>query len=430
MGTGAISMNDKKLLMIMIITVAIVSELKFYPFSDSFRVSLGTVVFFFFLLRIKTMSPILLGLLTGGFIVLFRMVLEVTLFSSSIENAFMLHYPAFFYYVVFSLFYSLLNISSFYNRPLFIGLFGTLTEVLASVSEMIVRYAGVDKTIDILSIEQLFIIAFIRSFFMLGFYNMVIIREIRLEKENEEKRNNQMMLLISSLYEDTVQLKKTMKNTEVTTKLAYEFYQKLKEEQLPPPLYQQALKLAGLVHEIKKDNQRLYAGLSKLMMKEQTEEYYTLEDIIQMIIRANYHYAQMLHKNIQFEKYVESIKERYYPFTILSLLNNLVANSVESIEKEGTISIIIKQTEDTIVFNVYDNGPGISKKRQNLIFEHGFTTKYDKEGNASTGIGLSFVQLLVEELNGSISFQSNPELRNTIFTISMPITSFKKEDTN
>lgn len=423
-------MNDKKLLMIMIITVVIVSELKFYPFSDSFRVSLGTVVFFFFLLRIKTISPILLGLLTGGFIVLFRMVLEVTLFSSSIENAFMLHYPAFFYYVVFSLFYSLLNISSFYNRPLFIGLFGTLTEVLASVSEMIVRYAGVDKTIDILSIEQLFIIAFIRSFFMLGFYNMVIIREIRLEKENEEKRNNQMMLLISSLYEDTVQLKKTMKNTEVTTKLAYEFYQKLKEEQLPPPLYQQALKLAGLVHEIKKDNQRLYAGLSKLMMKEQTEEYYTLEDIIQMIIRANYHYAQMLHKNIQFEKYVESIKERYYPFTILSLLNNLVANSVESIEKEGTISIIIKQTEDTIVFNVYDNGPGISKKRQNLIFEHGFTTKYDKEGNASTGIGLSFVQLLVEELNGSISFQSNPELRNTIFTISMPITSFKKEDTN
>lgn len=430
MGTGAISMNDKKLLMIMIITVAIVSELKFYPFSDSFRVSLGTVVFFFFLLRIKTISPILLGLLTGGFIVLFRMVIEVTLFSSSIENAFMLHYPAFFYYVVFSLFYSLLNISSFYNRPLFIGLFGTLTEVLASVSEMIVRYAGVDKTIDILSIEQLFIIAFIRSFFMLGFYNMVIIREIRLEKENEEKRNNQMMLLISSLYEDTVQLKKTMKNTEVTTKLAYEFYQKLKEEQLPPPLYQQALKLAGLVHEIKKDNQRLYAGLSKLMMKEQTEEYYTLEDIIQMIIRANYHYAKMLHKNIQFEKYVESIKERYYPFTILSLLNNLVANSVESIEKEGTISIIIKQTEDTIVFNVYDNGPGISKKRQNLIFEHGFTTKYDKEGNASTGIGLSFVQLLVEELNGSISFQSNPELRNTIFTISMPITSFKKEDTN
>ncbi|WP_062198010.1 sensor histidine kinase [Massilibacterium senegalense] len=422
-------MNDKKLLMIMIITVAIVSELKFYPFSDSFRVSLGTVVFFCFLLRIKTISPILSGFLTGGFIVLFRMVLEVTLFSSSIENAFMLHYPAFFYYVVFSLFYSLLNISSFYNRPLFIGLFGTLTEVLASVSEMIVRYAGVDKTIDILSMEQLFIIAFIRSFFMLGFYNMVIIREIRLEKENEEKRNNQMMLLISSLYEDTIQLKKTMKNTEVTTKLAYEFYQKLKEEQLPTLLYQQALKLAGLVHEIKKDNQRLYASLSKLMMKEKTEEYYTLEDIIQMIIRANHHYAQMLHKNIQFEKYVEPIKERYYPFTILSLLNNLVANSVESIEKEGAVSIIIKQTEDTIVFNVYDNGPGISKKRQNLIFEHGFTTKYDKEGNASTGIGLSFVQLLVEELNGSISFQSNPELRNTIFTISMPITSFKKEDT-
>lgn len=405
----------------MVISIALISELKFFPFNDTFRVSLGTVVFFYFLLRIKTIHPLILGVITGICLVLFRMVLEVTLYSSSWSQAFTLHAPTFFYYVTFAFFYMIFKIQSFTSRPLFIGILGTFTEVIASISEIIIRYSLMNKSLEMLTIEQLFVIAFIRSFFMLGFYNLFIIHELRLEKKFEEKKNKKIMIMLSSLYEEMIQLKKTMKNTKETTKLSYDLYRQLKELKVPKNYYQQALKIAGFVHELKKDNQRIYAGLSKLMINEEKKEELPLEEIIAIIIHANMSYSQLLHKNIRFEQHIENIQEQYYPFTIISLLNNLVSNAVESIEKEGTISIIIKKLNNKIIFNVYDNGPGISKKRQPLIFEHGFTTKLDDKGNTSTGIGLSFVQLIVEELNGSLSFHSNPELRDTIFTITLPI---------
>ena len=49
---------------------------------------------------------------------------------------------------------------------------------------------------------------------------------------------------------------------------------------------QAMLKIAGELHEIKKDNQRIYAGLSKLMAKEKLDDF--------MNINGNYcHYHSL-----------------------------------------------------------------------------------------------------------------------------------------
>lgn len=96
---------------------------------------------------------------------------------------------------------------------------------------------------------------------------------------------------------------------------------------------------------------------------------------------------------------------------LLALLNNLTANAIEAIEEYGVIAIAIQQQEDDTVITVCDNGKGIPQNELSIIFEPGYTTKYNVEGVAATGIGLSHVAALIAKLNGSITVESNDQKR-------------------
>ncbi|WP_232516896.1 hypothetical protein [Bacillus altitudinis] len=59
-------LNTEPYLIIMLIVLTpIGGELKFYPFEDSFRVSFGTVVFFFILLQMKKFPAWASGIIAG-----------------------------------------------------------------------------------------------------------------------------------------------------------------------------------------------------------------------------------------------------------------------------------------------------------------------------------------------------------------------------
>ena len=61
-------------------------------------------------------------------------------------------------------------------------------------------------------------------------------------------------------------------------------------------LRQQALQIAGEVHDVKKDNQRIFAGLSKLISDESFTDYMSVHELVNIIIRANTKYARLLEK--------------------------------------------------------------------------------------------------------------------------------------
>jgi two-component system sensor histidine kinase YcbA len=68
------------------------------------------------------------------------------------------------------------------------------------------------------------------------------------------------------------QLKKSTKNAEELTSTCYVHYRDLKKWENHEQA-KVALNIAGNLHEIKKDNQRIYAGLSKLMIKENLDDF-------------------------------------------------------------------------------------------------------------------------------------------------------------
>lgn len=102
------------------------------------------------------------------------------------------------------------------------------------------------------------------------------------------------------------------------------------------------------------------------------------------------------------------------------VLSNLLSNAIKHTPIQTEIKLIAHQTDDQIIFQVADTGPGIPEALQASLFDR-FTTLNEQNHTRqrSTGLGLYFCKLAVEAHEGEIGVVSNPTA-GTIFTITMP----------
>ena len=75
----------------------------------------------------------------------------------------------------------------------------------------------------------------------------------------------------------------------------------------------------------------------------------------------------------------------------------------------------IKRIANEVVIAIKDNGTGIDPRHINTIFEPKFTTK-----NSGMGLGLGIIKNIIENYNGTITFETKFG-RGTIFTVTLPI---------
>jgi two-component system sensor histidine kinase YcbA len=411
------------ILLLMLLTVPIAGELKFHPFDDEFRVSFGTTAFFFFLLWMRRIPSALAGILAGNAVILFRIFLDwLTVDGFQWVTSFQLHLPAFFFYAIYAFLFSLFRVNRLHHRPLLVGLLGTAAEIVANMAELALRSPAPLAVMTFPIVGQITVIAVIRSFFVLSFFNMIQLRQAKLMEEQQRVRSERMLLLISNLYEESIQLKKTLTHVEEVTRDCYDLYRQLKDSPFDgaDEFAPRALRIAGQVHEIKKDNQRIYAGLSKMISDENAKDYMSLQELVEIVVRSNDKYARLLGKEVSFVTRVDTSSVPCHIYTTLSLLNNLVANAVEAIESKGTVAVSVCEQGEWVEFRVSDDGPGIAVKDKELLFKPGFTTKFDASGRASTGIGLSYVRELAERLNGTITVRDDAE---TVFVLRLPLRS-------
>lgn len=101
---------------------------------------------------------------------------------------------------------------------------------------------------------------------------------------------------------------------------------------------------------------------------------------------------------------------------LIRIVNNLVKNATQATELEKNPIIEVKVTSDTknVSILVSDNGKGISKDVEDLIFEPKFTTK-----TSGMGLGLGMIKNIIEAYGGRIFFESNLG-QGTVFTVILP----------
>ncbi|OLP65729.1 Sensor histidine kinase GlnK [Bacillus pumilus] len=421
MSVNQLVKKDAFILFFMVVIVPLAGELKFYPVNETFRISFGAPAFFFCLLLLRKSMPLLPGFLTGAAIVIFRVGLDVIQQKADVATSFYEQFPSFFFYFTYAFLFFVVRTGRYKQRSIFIGLIGLMIELIADFVELFVQFLVFDTTMTFSKLSDMILIAFAHSFVVISFFNMMRLYEAQSREKQMMKQNEHMMMVISNLYEETVHLKKTLKHTEHITQESYRLYRILHEHEAGKKVSQELLKLAGEIHEVKKDNQRIFAGLSKLISKENMQDYMKAEELVQIVIRIQEKYAQSLGKNISFESDIRGIHlHDYHVIIFLSLINNLVANAVEAIEDNGTISIMLKGIHDKIEVRIEDDGPGIPEKLKEVVFDPGYTSKFDAFGTPSTGIGLSYVRELLQELGGQIQIEPK-ETKGAVFQLVLPI---------
>ena len=102
------------------------------------------------------------------------------------------------------------------------------------------------------------------------------------------------------------------------------------------------------------------------------------------------------------------------------VIHNLVSNAIKFTPDNGEIDILVEETDNTFIFRVRDNGIGIPKELQPMLFEK--RTPAGRDGlnkESSTGMGLHIVKTLVTLLDGKVWFESTDKKGST-FSIELP----------
>nr|PID74746.1 MAG: hypothetical protein CSB28_01595 [Desulfobacterales bacterium] len=112
---------------------------------------------------------------------------------------------------------------------------------------------------------------------------------------------------------------------------------------------------------------------------------------------------------------------------------NLINNAQYAMLKGGSLVITTSSNDQVVKVTVRDNGTGIPAEIKNKIFTPFFTTK---EVGKGTGLGLSVTYGVIQEHNGSITFESpvpaedGTEQPGTQFLITLPMYREKKTTEN
>lgn len=147
---------------------------------------------------------------------------------------------------------------------------------------------------------------------------------------------------------------------------------------------------------------------------------------ISKVINEVVYTANMLLKEGQRIKYPYNIDDLsvYQDEKIIQLIfSNLLFNAIKYSPEGALIELIIKQDKKLTTVTFKDDGIGIPIKDQKNIFERYFRAE-NVTGTQGTGIGLNIVKNHLENLGGSIFFESE-EGKGSSFEITFPNTAKK-----
>ncbi len=109
------------------------------------------------------------------------------------------------------------------------------------------------------------------------------------------------------------------------------------------------------------------------------------------------------------------------PFHLGNAFRNIIDNALKYASEEPIIEISLMQREGQIITQFKDNGLGICKADQQLIFKKfGRVSTGNVHNQKGFGLGLSYVKMIIEQHKGSIQIQSELD-KGSQFSLVFPI---------
>jgi len=421
-------MNKVKHTLLIAACVALASQFNLRYYVPGFIITLSVILLPIFLYNYVELNPIIVCFTTGIISPFFRGLIEY-LEIRDLMTTWIMVGPDISFYYAYGIFFYLIYYRAGKEDITRFAAAAFLCDFLSNMVEMSVRTKVLGMNIDI--IKNLMAIAAIRAFIAVGV--IISIKHYRafLVKMEHEERYRRLVMLTSSFKSEIYFMSKNIKEIEDVMKKSYYAYKIISESNYPEELKHLALDISKDVHEIKKGYLRIISGLEEISKDKIDETSMSIRDIISILEIDTRDYIRS--KKLDIETYFNTkvdfdVEEHYY---LMSILRNLITNSIEALEKRkrGFIKLNVYESGEDYVFSVADNGEGIKPSNIDYIFNPGFSTKFDEStGNIGRGLGLALVKDLTDSIfDGSITVQS--EVNNgTSFTITIPKSVFRGEN--
>jgi len=115
-------------------------------------------------------------------------------------------------------------------------------------------------------------------------------------------------------------------------------------------------------------------------------------------------------------KLAESLPEVYADAVrVRQIMLNLLNNAFKYAAEGGRVTVKATSKSTSVTVEVQDRGPGISKQRQEHLFDTGYQTAYPGGRAGGLGIGLALCKVLVELHGGKIWVRSQPGKGSSFF---------------
>ena len=100
---------------------------------------------------------------------------------------------------------------------------------------------------------------------------------------------------------------------------------------------------------------------------------------------------------------------------LLQALSNVIKNAIAYNRPQGTVTLILRQHGREMTLAVRDTGPGISQEHQRHIFDRFYRADESRSRQTGgSGLGLSIVQSIMEQLHGSVDLESKLDEGTTV----------------
>jgi len=175
--------------------------------------------------------------------------------------------------------------------------------------------------------------------------------------------------------------------------------------QLTDDMVTQVDELAALVTDL--------GELARGDRSEGTVEVLRLDECVDECVDTARTYARI--KDITVDALVEESSVIGRRDRLVRAVSNLLTNAVKFTPNGGRIAVV---SRDGIV-SVADSGPGIAEQDQPFVFDR-FWRSPSARSLPGSGLGLSIVAQVVEELGGEVTLERDAELGGARFTITLP----------
>lgn len=416
-------------IMLYSLVIILAAQLNINLFVTDFRISVAVICFpaFFFILDSFPLIPVTLCSAAGVFVsrILFYWFRHGEL--SDIANV---YFPEMIFYlcygVVLYLYVRLPNRKPLHINRAFLPLF--LIDYGANMIELFFRLGTGSFTVK--TQTGILLVAAVRTAIVWCTLTVFDRYKLLLLKQEHEERYKRLVLLISKLNGEVVWMKKNTALIEETMNTSYRLYEKLKDtptaSSQEKELAQSALSVAKDIHEVKKEYLLIMRGISEALDEELESDGMYLDELLILLKDTMMRYAKEHGQKLAMEISCQDAVYTNQHYALMSIFRNLFINALEAAKKEDVhIQVTENTVDDSFVFTVTDDGPGIPVENLEEVFKTGFSTKINfSTGEVNRGLGLNLVKDLAEiQLQGTLLLTSSPG--RTTFTITIPQNNVK-----